>query len=64
MNSADVNERTETPRQAILREQKKEAEEQGICARCLGNTGLRIKVKENEFCPSCGCMGKPKFNKI
>jgi hypothetical protein len=60
----EADEQGETPRQVILREQKKEAQQEGICARCLGNAGLRIKVKENGFCPSCGCMGKPKFNKI
>jgi len=64
MNSADVNEGTETPRQVILREQKKEAQEAGICARCLGNAGIRVKVKDDGYCPHCGAAWEPQFNKI
>lgn len=59
-----ADQQEETPRQAILREQKKEAQQEGICPRCLANAGLRIKVEEGSFCSNCGLMRNPKFNKI
>lgn len=53
----------ETLRQTTLREQKQEVAKEKICARCFGNGGIRVKVKDG-FCPSCGAAFEPIHSKI